>query len=435
MKYIYKTLFVLLLCSVVQLSAQQTPAPVQTETTTITGATVHIGNGEVVENASIVLQNGLITELGKQEEIESKGRVIDASGKQVYPGFILANSTLGLGEVDAVRATRDYDELGTFLPHVRSLIAYNAESRVIESLRPNGILLAQATPRGGRISGTSSVVQCDAWNWEDAAVRVDDGIHLNWPSTYHNKYVSFGNVQISGANEKYGQQIYELKDFLLKARAYQENSAKEKRNLVYEAMKPLFEGKSTLYIHANREKEILDALELSIEMNIEQMVLVGAQESYKTMEAIKKHNIPVILARVHSLPLQADDDYDQPYKSAAVLVKNGILVALENSGSMERMNGRNLPFYAGTVSSYGLSDEEALQLITLNPAKILGIEDRYGSLEIGKSATLFISDGNALEMKSNQLSHAFIDGRAISLESHQTELWKRYMKKYEASSE
>ena len=149
----------------------------------------------------------------------------------------------------------------------------------------------------------------------------------------------------------------------------------------------------------------------------------------------KKHNIPVILARVHSLPLQADDDYDQPYKSAAVLVKNGILVALENSGSMERMNGRNLPFYAGTVSSYGLSNEEALQLITLNPAKILGIEDRYGSLEIGKSATLFISDGNALEMKSNQLSHAFIDGRAISLESHQTELWKRYMKKYEASSE
>jgi hypothetical protein len=184
-------------------NAQQTPAPKQTETVSIQGATIHVGNGTVLERGTLVLKNGIIEKIGPEAEIQAEGTVVDASGKHVYPGFILANSTLGLGEIDAIRATRDYDELGTFLPHVRSLIAYNAESKVVESLRPNGILLAQVTPRGGRISGSSSIVQLDAWNWEDAAVVVDDGVHLNWPSTYKNKYVSFGSVKISGPNEDY----------------------------------------------------------------------------------------------------------------------------------------------------------------------------------------------------------------------------------------
>jgi imidazolonepropionase-like amidohydrolase len=197
-------------------------------------------------------------------------------------------------------------------------------------------------------------------------------------------------------------------------------------------MKAVLDGESTLYVHAIREKEIRDAVELLDEMKIEKVVLVGANEAHKTIDLLRAREIPVLVSRVHNLPLHEDDDYDRPYKNAAELVQNGILVALENSGSMERMNGRNLPFYAGTVASFGLSDEEALALISLNPAKILGIDDSYGSLEKGKSATLFISEGNPLDMKTNQLLRAYIDGREISLETHQTELWKRYMDKYES---
>ena len=415
-------------------NAQQTPASKQTETISIQGATIHVGNGTVLERGTLVLKDGIIERIGPEAEIQAEGTVVDASGKHVYPGFILANSTLGLGEIDAIRATRDYDELGTFLPHVRSLIAYNAESKVVESLRPNGILLAQVTPRGGRISGSSSIVQLDAWNWEDAAVQVDDGVHLNWPSTYKTKYVSFGSVKISGPNEDYEKEISDLKDFLNGARAYVSSSGHSEQNLPYQAMKAVLDGESTLYVHAVREKEIRDAVELLDEMKIEKVVLVGANEAHKTIDLLKAREIPVLVSRVHNLPLHEDDDYDRPYKNAAELVQNGILVALENSGSMERMNGRNLPFYAGTVTSFGLSDEEALALISLNPAKILGIDDNYGSLEKGKSATLFISEGNPLDMRTNQLLKAYIDGREISLETHQTELWKRYMDKYESQA-
>ena len=162
--------------------AQQTPAPKQTQAITIKGATAHIGNGSIIENSTIVFEDGKISDIGTN--IASKGKVIDASGKHVYPGIIAPVSTLGLGEIDAVRPTIDDDEIGEMIPNILSLIAYNAESKIVESMRPNGVLLAQVTPQGGRISGTSSIVHLDAWNWEDAAVKTDDGIHMNWPNSF-----------------------------------------------------------------------------------------------------------------------------------------------------------------------------------------------------------------------------------------------------------
>jgi len=145
---------------------------------------------------------------------------------------------------------------------------------------------------------------------------------------------------------------------------------------------------------------------------------------------LKNAEIPVLVNRPHSTPDNAYEDYDQPYKLAKLLHDAGVMVGLESSGQMERMNTRNLPFYAGTVAAFGMDKEEALSLITANNAKILGIDSDYGTLEKGKSATLFISEGDALDMRTNILSHAFIDGRELSLETHQTELWKRYSKKY-----
>ena len=411
--------------------AQQTPAPLQNKIITISGATAHIGNGSVIKNSIITFENGILIAVADttSSKIALRGTIIDATGKHVYPGFIAPNTTLGLVEIDAVRPTRDQDELGEFIPNVRSLIAYNAESKVVESLRPNGVLIAQITPRGGTISGTSSIVQLDAWNWEDAVVKEDDGVHINWPNSYARGRWWLGESSTYKANKDYQEEIENIKSFILNSKTYGKSTPK-KINEAFKAMQGLFNGKKKMFVHAQGEKEMIDAVTILKNNGIYNIVVVGAYEAYKISDFLKKNDISVLIQRVHSTPERDDEDYDLPYKLAKLLVDEGILVALQTSGQMEGMNTRNLPFYAGQVAAQGLSKEKALQLITENPAKILGIDANYGTLETGKSATLFICEGDALDMRTNILSQAFIDGREISLETHQTKLWKRYSKKY-----
>ena len=411
--------------------AQQTPAGPQKEAVTITGATAHLGNGKVIENSIITFENGKITAVvdATTARIDTRGKLIDASGKHVYPGFIMPNSSLGLSEVDAVRATRDFDELGDLLPHVRSLIAYDAESKIVESMRPNGVLLAQITPRGGRISGTSSIVQLDAWNWEDAAIKVDDAIHINWPDSFTQGRWWLGEPRGFKPNKKYTKQVDELRSFMQQAKTYSKGSRSPK-HLPFEGTLGLFDGSQKLFINADGEQEITDAVNFAKSMGIDHLVIVGGYHAYKVTDLLKKHNVAILAGRTHTNPFSEDDDYDFTYKMPKMLVDAGILVGLENTGQMERMNSRNLPFYAGTVAAQGLNKEDAVKLITLNTAKILGIDKDYGTLEVGKSATLFISEGDALDMRTNKLSHAFIDGRNISLETHQTKLYERYKEKY-----
>ncbi|MBU2928944.1 amidohydrolase family protein [Winogradskyella psychrotolerans] len=411
--------------------AQQTPAPKQTKDFAIVGATAHIGNGTVIENSIIVVSNGKIITIGPEASTPLTRQamdIIDGKGKDVYPGFIVANGTLGLVEVDAVKASDDLEELGTFNPHIRSIIAYNTESKVIESMRPNGVLLGQVVPRGGRISGTSSVVQYDAWNWEDAAIKMDDGIHINWPNTFSRGRWWMGEDAGLKPNENYSKQIKELNDFFTESKSYN-NGDHTERHLPYEAMSGIFDGSKHLYINADDEKGITDAVNFATSQGISKITIVGGYQASNIASFLKQNNVSVFLTRVHSRPELEDDDYDYAYKQAKLLVDAGVLVALEPSGQMERMNSRNLPFYAGTTVAHGLTKAQALQLITQNPAKIMGIDAIYGTLEVGKSATLFISEGDALDMRTNQLTHAFIDGRSLSLETHQTKLWKRFSDK------
>lgn len=404
--------------------AQQTPAPVQTGAITITGGTAHVGNGEVIENAVIVMENGKLTTVadGKVIKMAPKGTVIDAQGKHIYPGFIATNTTLGLVEVGAVRPSNDDDEIGDMIPHVRALIAYNAESKVVESMRPNGVLMAQTRPLGGRISGTSSVVQLDAWNWEDAAYRADDGVWLNWPRSMTRGRWWLGEEPGFKPNKNYVKDIDEVKDFMANAAAYAKGNTDQ--NLAFEAMRGVVSGTQNLYVSANGEREIRDIINFKRAMNIKNLVLVGAYEAPSVAKELASEGIHVILQRVQETPAISDHDYDYNYKFAIDLVNAGVTVALGYDG--EYWQVRNLPFYAGQITGQGMSDEEALKLITLNPAKILGIDKTTGTLESGKDATLFISDGNALDMISNTISKAFIQGRDLSLETHQTKLYKRY---------
>lgn len=423
-----KILYIFLLCFSLCAIAQQTPAPIQRNGVSIEGATAHLGNGQVIENSLIMFENGKITFVGSANaKIARTGTVINATGKHVYPGFIAPNSTLGLVEIGAVRATDDMRELGTFKPHIRSLIAYNAESKIVESVRPNGVLMAQITPRGGSIAGSSSIVQLDAWNWEDAAYKTDDAIHMNWPATFRTTGWWTGNPETK-PNKKYDEEVQNIHDFFNEARNYLKGNSK-KKNIVYESMKEVLSKKKNVFIRANDEKQITDAVAFAKKQDIN-LVIIGGYEAPKVSALLKSNNIPVLVKRIHSSPDNADDDYDYPYKLASLLHKSGIVVGLDISGSMEQMNTRNLPFYAGTCVAHGLTKEEALQLITANTAKILDIDKTVGTLEVGKDATLFISKGDALDMMGNALTKAYIQGRDLSLETHQTKLWKRYSNKY-----
>jgi len=427
MKAIKQLLLAVIACVGLQSIAQQMPAPVQSGAITISGATAHIGNGTVIENSVIVFEKGVITAVGTSN-IATKGRVINATGKHLYPGFIAPAKSLGLVEVNAVRASNDQDEIGDFIPNIRSLIAYNAESKVVESMRPNGILIAQATPKGGRISGTSSIVQFDAWNWEDAAVKVDDGIHMNWPNSFSRGRWWLGEPRGWKPNKDYSKLLDEIRNYMKNSRAYG-MSNDQSINEGYAAMQGLFDGSKKLYIYAGGEKEMIDAITLTKEAEVKDIVIVGGYEAYKIIPFLKQHNIPVLVRQTHSRPMRDDDDYDLPYRLPKMLVDGGLLVGLQNA-NMSNFQTRNLPFYAGQLVGQGMEKEAALQLITGNTSKILGIDKTHGTLETGKSATLFISEGDALDMRTNILTHAFIDGREISLETHQTELWKRYMEKY-----
>lgn len=430
MKEIYVLLILLLLS--VNTNAQHIPADKQTKSILILNGKAHLGNGTVIEKSAIGFKDGKIILVTDAESINVSNNsfdvTIDANGKDVYPGFIAPNSTLGLVEIDAVKASNDESEIGEMNPHIRSIIAYTADSKVVETMPTCGVLIAQITPRDGTISGTSSIVQLDAWNWKDALIKENDGVHLDFPRIYRKTGSKFepGYVIV---NNEYIKQIEDISLFFSNSKAYFADESKE-RNLVFEAMKGLFEGTQTLFIHANAEKQIIDAVNLSKEFNIKKMVIVGGYDAYKAADLLQKNNIGVLLRRVHDKPENRDHDINLPFKMAKLLIDKGILVGLENSGDKERMNTVNLAFQAGTCAAYGLDKEQALQLITSNTAKILGIDDRCGSLELGKDATLFISEGDALEMRTNKLTEAFIQGRKLNLETHQTQLYKKYKEKY-----
>jgi imidazolonepropionase-like amidohydrolase len=430
MKYIH--LIILVFSLSINTNAQQTPAAKQSQSILILNATAHLGNGKVIENSAIGFKDGKLILVADAQTIriakDAYDVTIEASGKHVYPGFIIPNSTLGLVEIDAIKSSDDESEIGNMNPHVRSIIAYTADSKVIETVRPNGVLIAQVTPRGGRISGTSSIVQLDAWNWKDALLKENDGVHLNFPSTFKRSgwWAEPGTIE---ANKDYSKQVQELTAFILNAKAYLADTSKE-RNLTLEATKGLFDGTQTLFVHANEEKQIIDAIQFAKENGIKKTVIVGGFEAYKAADLLQKNNIGVLLRRVHDMPESDHQDIDLPYKMAKLLTDKGIVVGLENSGDMERMNTRNLPFLAGTCAAYGLDKEQALQLITSNTAKLLSIDKQCGTLENDKDATLFISEGDALDMRTNKLTHAFIQGRMLNLDTHQSQLNKKYKEKY-----
>ena len=384
--------------------------------------TAHIGNGTVVESAAIGVVNDRITfiknSLTQTFNNKDWDTIINCNGQHLYPGLVSANNTLGLTEIDAVRATRDFNDVGDWNPHVRAQVAYNVESKVVETVRTNGVLLVQATPRGGWISGSSAVMKLSGWNWEDATVLADDGIHLNWPtdrSTYH-------------------AQKREIYTFFELAKTYALARDAQTTDLRLEAMKACFKGQKRVYIHAESIQQIVDVIDFAAAFQLPFPVIVGGHDAHLVGAKLRDSKIPVMLSRIHSLPQREDELTYLPYQMPALLKQQGIAFCIQNDGDMQPMNTRNLPFQAGTTMAYGLSEEEALKAISLSVCQIMGIDKDYGTLEVGKKATFFVSKGPALDMRSNQLTTILVDGQFVSTTNFQEELYLKYRQKYKAEA-
>jgi len=424
MKMIQKHLFTLMLviafCN----------ANAQSKSCLFMGAQLHLGNGKTIENGALGIKNGKITLAADANKIrlskDAYDTIINVQGKHIYPGFISLISELGLKEIDAVRATRDETEVGLLNPHVRALTAYNTDSRIIPTIRSNGILTVQAKPQGTLLTGSSSIFKLTGWNWEDAVLKIDDGIHLNWPESDGIK----AKDDTSKGNVKRKKHLALLEEIFTDAKSYAFKNAKTEKNIKLEAMLGLFDGSKILYIEANKARDISESLVFAHQHGIKKCVITGGAEALMVQDNIKKYSLGVILSRLHKLPENPDDPVDLPFKTPAILTDNGITVALGYTGEMGAMGSRNLGYLAGTAAAYGLNKDDALKLITSNAALLSGIQDEIGSLETNKKATFFITEGDALDMRTSKVLNAWIDGLEVDLDNPQKQLYHKYSKKY-----
>ena len=414
------------------LSSDQIPAPNQDHPILIQGGTIHTISHGILENADILFVDGKITSVGHNLDIPAEAEIIDASGQHVFPGLISAGSTLGLQEIGAVRATRDYAEVGAVNPNVRANVSYNPDSELIPITRSNGILLALSVPRSGLISGTSSLMMLDGWTWEDATLMHPVGLHLFWPSMNIPKPKP-GKQKEKKDKDSRLKSIQKIDDFIQESRAYAQLKITEspsfKHDLRLEGMLPVITGDIPMFIHANEVQQI-EAAVYGAERQSVKMVLVGGKDSWRVTQILKDREIPVIYTQTHSTPMRRFEQYDQAFITPSQLYAAGVKFCISNSESpFQTPHIRNLPYHAAKAASYGLSWKEALRSITLSTAEILGVEDQVGSLEASKDATFFIADGDILDIRT-QVNMAFVQGRRVDLSDRHKTLYSKYRNKY-----
>ncbi|NND72735.1 MAG: amidohydrolase family protein [Rhodothermales bacterium] len=404
------------------------PAGTQSSPTLLVGAMAHLGTGQVIPNAAVGFVDGKITVVAPAAEVTDRSGydVVDVAGMHLYPGLILPNTTLGLNEVSSVAATVDQSETGQYNPNVRALVAYNTDSELIPTLRFNGILLAQATPTSGVISGSSSIVKLDGWNWEDAVYSADDAIHLNWPQQLLSPRWWLGETAFRD-NDSYDETVDELDKLFTDAIAYEAAENSDRRNLKLEALEGLFDESQSLHIHAGDAKSIIASISFAEKHGVRRIVVVGGEQAMLVAGLLVEKDIPVVLANVHRRPSYDHEDTVSPYKLPAALAEAGVKVSLGYSGTM---NSRNLPFFVGTAITWGADPEDALKMVTANTAEVLGIADRTGTVEVGKDANIIVSKGDVFDMRTNDLVYAYIMGSPIQLDGRQQALYKKYSNKY-----
>jgi imidazolonepropionase-like amidohydrolase len=418
-------------CSLI--ASDPIPAKRQDHPIALLGATIHPVSGPEIPNGTILFDNGKVTGIGTTVSLPADVEKIDVTGKHIYPGIINANSTVGLTEIEAVRATNDYAETGRINPNVRSEIAVNPESELIPTLRANGVVIANVMPQGGLIAGRSAAIMMDGWTQEDVVLKAPIGLVVNWPlmTISHSPWIRQTEEE---QKKDHTKQLKELSDAFADARAYMvAKKAETKKGIPYhatdlrwEAMIPVLERKIPVFVNVNEIRQIEAAVQWAKDENIK-LVIVSGRDSWRAADLLKANDVPVIVGPILDEPSREWEPYDDAYAVPSKLFAAGVRFAI--SGEGEAMGERNTPYHAAMAAAYGLPKEEALKAVTIYAAKILGIDAQTGSLEVGKDATLIVTNGDPLEIETN-VQMEFIQGKKIDLRSRHTILYDKYREKY-----
>ncbi len=396
---------------------------------------IFTASGPVLTNASVLIRDGRIEKVGAGLT-DKADAVVELGGQRVFPGLIAPTTVLGLLEIDALRATRDTTEVGEYSADVSAWIAVNPDSELIPVARANGYTHAHVVPSGGTVSGFSGLIQLDGWTIEDLTVEKAVALHLRWPGfgldTTPRPPGKDSGPSLEDQVRDRDRKLREIDSFFTEAAAYSEAKkvAKEGFKIVpaWEAMLPVVRKERPLWIHVNEARGIRSAAEWSVRRGFK-VVIAGGRDAWREAAYLAEHRIPVAYEHVFTQPVRDTDPYDVHYSAPAVLAKAGVLLAFsEGTEQFGASNIRNIPYSAAQARAFGLPYENAVRGLTLNAAKMLGVSDRLGSIEPGKEATLFIADGDVLDLKA-EVKRMWIRGREVDLSSRHTRLYEKYRKR------
>jgi len=412
-------------------NSDEVPGARQTKPVALVGGTVHPVTSEPIENATILFENGKIVAMGTDVDIPKDAETIDVTGKHVFPSMFETYSQMGLTEIGAVPATVDTSEGGDVNPNVSALVAVNPDSELIPVTRSNGVLLCVSAPSGGFVSGMSAVLQLDGWTYEALALKKQATMQVSWPSLRRSRFARGGQGD-GERTKRYEEQVNQLRELFKETRAYkagkEANGNLQPLNLRLEAMIPVVDGELPMMVRADALNQIQSAVAFSAEQNAK-LIILGGYDAALCADLLKKHDVPVIVSAVQRRPLRRSDAYDAPYTLPKRLSEAGVQFCISASDRSSTWNTRILPFQAAMAAGYGLDRDEALKAVTLYPAQIMGLGDQVGSLDVGKHATLFVCDGDPLEIE-NQVTHAWVQGRAVDLSDKHKRLYDKYQRKY-----
>lgn len=432
-RFLFVSIIVFFIVNMAVGGEEDIPAKAQAQPIALIGGTIHTVSGATIENATLLFEKGKITAMGLSVNIPSDAERIDVKGKHIYPAMIDARSNIGLTEIGAVRATNDVSEVGSINPNVRAEVAVNPESEIIPVTRANGVAVAITMLEGGVISGTAAAIGLDGWTWEEMTIRAPIGLVVNWPQMTLNR--AWWEKRTEEEQKKARERaLSELRNAFRDARAYMTaKKAETKKGVPYhntdvrwEAMIPVLEGRIPVLVNAEEVQQIQAAVAWAEQENV-RLVIMGGYDSWRVADLLKARDIPVVINPILRTPWRRYDPYDDPATLPKKLHDAGVryCIAAEAGAS----NERNLPYHAAMAASYGLSKEEALKSVTLYPAQIMGLADRLGAIEVGKDATIIVSDGDPLEIMSN-IELEFIQGKNIPLASRHTRFYEKYKEKY-----
>lgn len=395
--------------------------PAAAEPVAYMGATFHPVSAEPIEQGILLVRDGRIEALGPEVSVPEDARRVDLSGQHVYPGLVHAGTVLGLTEIGSVAGTDDTTETGQINAAIRAEIAVNHDSMLFGPNATNGLLTAHVVPRGGLIRGTSAVISLAGWNWEEMTLRAPAAMHIAFPR--------------GAAKDEKNDDLMLLDRVLEQARAWSKAMAAHREgdaprpapNDQFAALAPLLAGEQRLFLYAAREEDMNAALDWAQRQEFEHLALVGGPDLQYLADRLAAEGIDAVLTGVHVMPERAWAPYDAAYVAASRLAEAGVRFAITDGGSaFTAGNARHIPFHAGMAVAFGLSEEDAIRSVTQWPAEILGVGDELGTLEPGKRATFFVTDGSPLEATTS-VQGAWIDGEPYDFSrDRQRRLYERY---------